>query len=55
MVNDFEEPEIMGSDVHYAFIQVKIPEAEEKERFCMKIMVQLVDWIVDISTVEIRK
>ena len=49
MVGALEERDVVGSDLHNSFVQVNLPEAEEKERVCMKIMGQLLDWMVDIS------
>ena len=39
----------MGVNTPNTFIQVNLPEVEDKERVCIKITGKLVDWMVDIA------
>ena len=39
----------MGSNVIHAFVQVDLPKKEGSERVCMKIVGELVDYLIEIA------
>ena len=49
MEDSHEHREVMGRDVTSAFLQVNLPEKEGSEQVCMKIVGELVEYLVEIA------